>query len=343
MRMIFLLGVLSLTASGCKASLGATSHSGNLPGVSDERLLIDTDHPVLFLGAEPDAPAIGYASSELMVKLAGESKDGRVPVRVEGPIEVRAHVPEALLSLRVQRRGRVRDTPVYVGPNDRIRVVGAAADPGRLRVVASPQIVGQAPLTFEGTYPAIGVSTQKAPVDAMAPDAGSPHELSPGLELVLCEAPNGKVIATFPPSPLPLDVAVLGKETGWLAVRVGRGPYLVGYTNAALTPKTEMIAAPLSASASKTKEASGVPERLLREHGKLKRIASGTSVLFNDEAIAILHTEGWARVLAEYPNGEVDAFIAVDDRVAVRGLVPKSALREPPASVSGTPSPAATP
>lgn len=344
MRAFLWLSVLSVAVAGCQASLGTSSYTSNIPGVSDERLLVDAEQPILFLGAEHDAPAIGYASDELLVKLTGEGKEGRVPVRVMGPLEVRAHVPEDLLTLRVQRRGRLRDTPVYVGPNDRVRVLGAAAEPGRVRVAAAPVIIGHGNLTFEGTYPAVGVTTQKAAADAVAPDPGAPYELAPGLPLVLCESPNGKVVATLPASPLALDVSVLRTEGQWLAVRIGRGPYLVGYTNAALKPKPVDAEAAAPKSAQKpAPSAEGPPQRLVREQGELKRVVAGTRISFNDETIAIVHKDGWARVLAEYPNGEVDAFVAVDDRVAVRGLVPKSALRDAPLTVSGTPQRAAIP
>jgi len=320
-RLAFLLWVLA----GCAATLDGPKYARNVPGLSEDRVLAATEHPALFLGPESDAPAVGYTSSDLVVRVEGESRGGRVPVQVLGPLEVHAHVPVDLLTMRVQRRGRLRGTSLYVGPNDRVQVLGVATEPGRVRVRAAAVLPGRHGPTFEGSYPAVGLGSQPAPADAAAPDPGTPYELAAGLPLVLYEEPSGTVVTTLAPAPIALAVTVLKEENGWFAVRIGSGPYLIGYTNASLR---EQSAKPAVATPPATNSA--VPSRLVHEVGALKRVVPGTRLSFNDEPIAVLHAEAWARVLAEYPNGEVDAFVAVDDSVAVRGLLPKAALRDPP-------------
>jgi len=340
MRCLGKLAFLLCVLSGCAATLDGPKYARHVPGLSEDRVLAATEHPALFLGPEPDAPAVGYTSSDLVVRVEGESRGGRVPVQVLGPLEVHAHVPVDLLTMRVQRRGRLRGTSLYVGPNDRVQVLGAALEPGRVRVRATAVLPGRAGPTFEGSYPAVGLGSQPAPVDAAAPDAGTPYELAAGLPLVLYEEPSGTVVTTLAPAPIALAVTVLKQEDGWFAVRIGSGPYLIGYTNASLREQSADAAVPTPPATD-----NAVPSRLVHEVGALKRVVPGTRLSFNDEPIAVLHAEAWARVLAEYPNGEVDAFVAVDDSVAVRGLLPKAALRDPPvietaseAPVSETPS-----
>jgi hypothetical protein len=133
-----------------------------------------------------------------------------------------------------------------------------------------------------------------------------------------------------------MHVEVLGKEGVWSAVRIGSGPYLVGYTNAYLTPSKEPAKekAKVAALASPTDKADAVghvPARLVSESGELKRIAAGAPVSFGDKVFAKLQKPGFARVLATYPGGEADALVAVDDDVAVRGLVRGADLSSPEA------------
>ncbi len=313
--------------AGCAGTLGASTYVSDVPGLSAQRLLAKGDEPVLFLGAERDAPAVGYASSDVVVVIVGKAKAGRVPVKVMGALEVRAHVPADRLVLRVQRRGRLRDTPVYFAPNDRVRVLGPAKESGRARVVAAPMLVGYDAVPYEGSYPVIGLAAKDAPTSALAPEPGAPFELAPGLPFSLYDAPNGKVIFAPKASPLALDLTVLRQEGRWFAVRVGSGPYLIGYTNAQITPRKAQVSAP-SKAAAPAAAASAIPLRLLHERGALRRVVAGTKLLFNNQPIATLHADAWARVLAEYPNGEIDAFVAVDDGIAIRALLPRSALRD---------------
>ena len=56
--------------------------------------------------------------------------------------------------------------------------------------------------------------------------------------------------------------------------------------------------------------------------------AAGTEVIFDGRVIARLNQPGWARELRRFAAyQQSDVFIAVDDAVAVRGLVSVNALQ----------------
>ena len=82
-----------------------------------------------------------------------------------------------------------------------------------------------------------------------------------------------------------------------------------------------------------------LPTRLARETGALKRVNAGATISFGGRVIAKLGQPGYARVLAIYPSGEADALVAIDDTVAVRGLLRTSDLLAAP---TGAPSPTTT-
>ncbi len=333
------LSLVGCALGGCAGTRGGHRYVSEVPGLSEERLLAGSDEPVLFLGPERDAPAVGYASADLSVRLAGSPQAGRVLIKVLGALEVQAHVPSKLLSLRVQRRGRVRGTPTYVGPGDRLRVLGPAAEAGRVRVVATPSVLGHRTQPYEGTYPVQGLAAKPAPATTSQPEPGAAYELAAGLPFSLYDLPNGNQVVAPSTSPLATDVTVLRQEGAWYAVRVGSGPYLIGYTSSQLKPRkpgaVTQDALTLKSAVLPPPANAGIPVRLVHERGELKRVAAGTQLFFNNAPFAILRSPGWARVLAEYPNGEVDAFVAADDHVAVRALLSRSALSDAPVPTAG--------
>lgn len=288
-------------------------------------LLRSGDQPALFLGSEPSAAQIGYVSSDVPVTITGRAEHGRVPVRIDGALRTRGFVNEVQLALRVQRRGRVRDTPVYVGPNDQLHVSGGLR---RARVLAQARLHGK-PLgpAFEGTYPRIGLAAQPAPANAQPPEPGQPYGVPSGMALLLCDKPGGEPVLEVPAQSKPYQVRVLNIHQGWLAVRAGDGPYLIGWTPAGLTPITDTKSAESPAPAK-----SALPARLASEPGALKRVAQGTKVVFGDSVIGVLKQPGYARVVKAYEQeGYADVFVAADDGVALRGLVRAADLSEPPA------------
>jgi hypothetical protein len=335
-RVLAACSALAISACAHQSSPPPTLGEASSPAPAEDtlrepRLVPGSDRPILFVGSEPDAPVFGFVASDTEVLVTGPAAHGRVPVRIDGALRVKAFVPEDALALRVQRRGRVRGTPTYVGPNDVLRTLGPAAEPGRIKVRVAPRVGGKRMGPFEGTYPVEGLAAHEAPSDAPAPQPGTAHVLPPGRTLTLFDAPNGQQIFEIPTQSVPLSVMVVAEDQGWKAVRVGEGPYLIGYTHDALTQEIEPPAPPAPAERAKD----GLPKQLQNEAGALKRVAKETRVLFNEQVVAVFKSEGWARVLAEYPEGQVDVFAATDDSIAVRGLVAASALSEPSALTTG--------
>ena len=95
-------------------------------------------------------------------------------------------------------------------------------------------------------------------------------------------------------------------------------------------------AAALVKAPARVRDPAMLPARLASEPGPVKRVARGTRVMFNERVVAVFESEGWARVIAQYPGGQVDVIAAVGDDVTVRGLVPVSSLKDPNARVSET-------
>lgn len=280
----------------------------------------------LYTSAAPDAAAVGYVSPDVELEVTGPPEGDRVPVRIRGSLEVRAHLALVRLGARIQRRGRIRGTPVYVAGNDRVRVLGFESD-GRVRVEAIPvEASSGSPIAgaFVGSYPLAGVgATRVAATDAtVAP--GAPHRLPAGVAIQLYDQPGGQVVATLPARDVGLPCLVAREENGFRAVLVGSGPYLAGYVRETPTPS----AAPSAAAPALPTSSGGVPARLREDGSKpLRRIAAGTRIVFDGRTIARLDADGYAREMQRYPDtDEVDVFVAIDDTVAVRGMVPSAAL-----------------
>jgi hypothetical protein len=289
-----------------------------------------SDAPALYLGTSATAPVVGFLSQDVLLDVLGPPVTGRVPVRVHGALSVQAYVPASLLQLRTQRRGRLRGTPVYLGPGDPVLVVGAGEKSDRLRVRAAPRMGNLSLPAFEGTYPVVGLAPRQPDPDVAPPPEGEAYVVPANTGLELRDQPNGKVAVVIPAQTGPVPARVLGVRDGWYAVRVGDGPFLVGYTNAQLerAGAPAAVAPPLVAPAQENVD---LPKRLAREAGELKRVSSGATISFGGRIIAKLGKQGYARVLAIYPSGEADALVAIDDSVAVRGLLRMADLVPPPA------------
>jgi hypothetical protein len=237
---------------------------------------------------------------------------------------------------------------VYVGPNDLLQVLG----PGprrRVRVRARPRLSASELGTYEGTYPAVGLAARKAPPEALAPDPGQPYRVPAQTALALFELPRGELVAELPAQAASYEVRVVGEAQGWLAVRAGSGPYLIGWTSAPLQPQAAPSPAPEEPRAASANDTDGegamrlgderLPVRLRDEPGALKRVAAGTKLRFGSRVIAVFKARGWARVVTRYEQaGFADVLAAVDDQVTVRGLLPTADLSEPePASETARP------
>ncbi|MCB9623040.1 MAG: hypothetical protein H6723_06805 [Sandaracinus sp.] len=275
--------------------------------------------PALFLGAEDRSPAIGYVRPGVDVELAEQPVNGRALVRIRGSIKVRAHLVTSRLGLRVQQRGKIGGTEVYVGPGDFVRYLGPSDQAGIVRVEAMPQLTDElfAP-AFEGVYPMDRLAATAPPADAERPTAGTPRRLPAGTEVPLYDRPGGAVVATLPASDPGILLEVVRDGAEWKGVRVGQGPYLVGYVNVALGD-----AGTVAPSAART---DGIPDMLRADAEKpLVRIAAGTRVRSNDQTVAILEGEVFARELARFEDGTVDVFVA-NDSIGIRGAVPAASV-----------------
>jgi hypothetical protein len=310
----------------CKTS-PATTAKPSSPAVERRvMLLAATSAPAFFLGSAPEAPAVGFGSSDAKLILLGSAQQGRVPVRVHGRLTLEAFVPEGMLELRAQRAETVEGTPVFVAPNDRVRLRGRAGPDGKVRVQVSAQ-VGELLLgPFEGHLPLASLAATEAPSDAPEAPTGILYALPANTPLALYREPKGELLALVPAQPEVQLVTVTSVTEGWLAVRVGTGPYLRGHTNA---PLVLQGAAPSRVPSGSTAsvEPPTLPRRIAETAGALKRVASGAEVLFRGKRIAVFRSEGWARVLQER-DGMSEVFAAADELVSVRGLVKSERLSE---------------
>jgi len=285
---------------------------------------------------------IGYVSEGTPLSIAGFPQEGHVPIRImDGGMKVKALIAAERFSLRVQQRGKIAGTSVYVTNGDYVQFVAPADGDGLFRVRAGARF-GRESLelpTFEGVYPAERLGTAvPAPDESFQP--GEPHSLPAGLEVPLFESPDGETVATLPAVEPPMVVQVVQQRGEWKAIRVGTGPYMVGYTNAELMPADALEAPPEPRPTAAPNEP---PMRLRHDEQRpLWRVRAGTWVRYADEKVARLEADGWAREMGRAGEGEsatIDAFVAVDDAVAIRGMIPQSSVYE----IAGQPAAPAAP
>lgn len=315
------------------------------------RILVVTpgSGPALYLGPDDDSPAIGYVTEGVRVRLDGPPANGRVPVTVSGGLSARGWMPLGRVGAYVTQRGRVDGTPTYLGVGDLVSLL-ARNDDGSFRVQIAPWLgrgendrLGP----FEGTIPGDWISDAPAEGPDTGLNPGENRLLPAGREVPVYDRANGSVIATIPAADAPHTVVVLRERGGWNGVRVGVGPFLVGYVQGEL-PAAE---GPPRATWVRPTSNGGVPLRIREEQGTLYRVRSGTRIRFLDRVIARTRGDGWARELGRVGEGQLDAYVAVDDSAAIRGLVRARDLEpaeEPegePAEEAGAeaaPAPAAT-
>lgn len=288
------------------------------------------DGPALYAGSDPDAPAFGYLSEGVRLRLDSRPTNGRVLVTVGGSIVVHAWVPLSRMMAYTNQRGRIDGTPIFLGANDPVGLVGVASD-GSIQVELRARLGREgAPDIgpFNGTLALSWLVDRPAADFDDGLDAGTPMRLPAGA-VELFDRPNGSAIVTLPALDPPLTVVSLRERNGWHGVRVGVGPFLVGYVHADLEPSTvEAIGTRSTIEAPADPE--GTPARIaMEEDGTLIRVESGTRIRFYGEEVGRLRAEGWGRELSR-DGEEVDAFIAVDDGVALRGIVPADAVSAVP-------------
>lgn len=302
--------------------------------------------PALFLGHQSNAAAVGYLNPGVRVRLESSPTNGRVEVLVAGALATKGWVPIDRVGAYTLARGRIEGTRAYVGVNDLVGVVGA--DGENMRVEVRPWLGGANFIgPFTGTFPRaqLGDEPIEIPADQQLSE-GECFTLPPGQPVPVYERPGGETIATLPALDPPLAVVVLRQRDNWYGVRAGYGPYVTGYLQGPLAPCAGPRPAPEPMAPASEGER---PYWMSQESGPLHRVAAGTRVRFHGRTIARLRADGWARELGRQDGDQVDVFVAVDDDVAIRGLVPAESLTlveagaTPPAATPATPATPAPP
>jgi len=339
LRWLMVMGALA-TLSGCNRGGGrapdtadgsgvAGAVAAELPGAVPPVLLAGAGTgPALYLGPNANDAPVGYLSPDTAFEVAGPLGGERVAVRINGPLSVEGlYFTTSRLAARVLRGGRVRGTPVSVGVGNVVRVLGPDSEERRTRIAVTP-VVADPRLrdglgTWEGSFPVVGLGADTSAAAESLPE-GTTRRL-PASEVGLYEAPGGALVYTLPALNPGLTVELVRDEGPWHAVRVGSGPYLVGFVQVDLVPAAATIVPPSGAGRS----VAALPQRISDESAHpLFRVPAGTEVIFEGRVIARLNQPGWARELRRYAAYEQsDVFIAVDDSVAIRGLVRVSALQ----------------
>ena len=338
LRWVMVMGALAAVV-GCQRGGGqgtgpttdpsvGSAVAAELPGAVPPVLLAGPGTgPALFLGPNPSDAAVGYISPDVPFELAGPISGTRVPVRVQGAMTVELHVSASRLAARVLRGGRVRGTPVSVGVGNLVRVLGPADEARRTRIAVTPVLADPRLRdglgTWEGTFPVVGLGADASTATPTLAE-GTTRRL-PAIEVGLYEAPGGPLVYTLPALSPGLTVELVHDDGPWHAVRVGSGPYLVGFVQADLIPAAATMVPPSGAGRS----GAALPQRISDESAHpLFRVPAGTEVIFDGRVIARLNQPGWARELRRFAAyQQSDVFIAVDDAVAVRGLVSVNALQ----------------
>lgn len=335
----FLMLVALLSACGGGGGGGSASSAGGGGGTTPEGaaptgwpavLVVSEGHdPALFAGPDDGAPPFGYLSEGVRVRVNGPPQNGRLPVTVGGQMIVHGWVPLSRLRAYVNQRGRIEGTPAFLGANDPVGLVSQSSD-GSFRIEIRPR------LGREGA-PDLGPYVGSVPGDWLVdhPEADGDTGLSPGefrsvpagQEVPVYDRPNGSVIATLPALDPPLTVVVIRSQSGWNGVRIGVGPFLVGYIQGDLAESSADRLGTRPVPEATTLAEGAMPERIAVEEGALFRVRAGTWIQFYHENVARLRADGWGREMSRTSGSdEVDVYVAVDNGCAVRGVVTNDAL-----------------
>ncbi|MDW8362197.1 MAG: hypothetical protein RMK74_07340 [Myxococcales bacterium] len=330
MNGVWVLGITLVAGCGARQ---ASEPEGAHPGWPTEIVTAVGTGPALFLTDEPASPAIGYVSPGVVARVTGAPSGGRIPVRIDGPLKARGWLALERAAAYVIRRGRLAGAPVYLGPNDLVRVRDAAG-PGRLLVEASPVLrLGVEPIgPFRGVYPADRLAGREVdPTTAEPPRRGTLRRLPAGQAVPVYDRPGGRLVATIPALEPPLVVHVLRERGSWKGIRAGVGPYLLGYVDVPLAEADADEQRPAGVVGTAA-HAGPMPARIAAESGRpLWRVRPRARLRFEGTTIGIFVERGWAREMQRYPTGEVDVFVAADDRLALRGMLRTSDLEQAPA------------
>lgn len=275
--------------------------------------------PALFLSEASDAPGIGYVSAGTPIRIGSLPQNGRIKVRVDGPLKVLGWLSVDRLALVVTEGGRVPETPVSLSPGDYVTYLGPGDDASIARIRVTPQLGREDANveSFSGIYPLARLSTTSE-ADAGEVDHSTARRLPAGETVQLFTRPD-EVAATLPAMEPGLVVELARDRGRWKGVRVGVGPRLVGYVNVELE-----AAEALPAAIPPRRAAPGeVPMRLRVDSERtLWHIAEGSRIRYGDTTIAIVDSTVFAREMGRFAEtDEADVFVAGNDGVALRGTI----------------------
>ena len=253
-----------------------------------------------------------YVHVELVSRDAKHAK-----IHVVGPLELWDEVNSDQLGALVCKAGALPAQPVHLDVGDVVTLRGGITD-GKIpvRAVVTPHH-GAAPMTYDGTLPADSLCTR----DTQHVETGEAVSTVPKRRIALLDRPGGRTLYTLPADEFGFVLHLLEKKRGFSRVLVGPGPTLDGWV----------------ANTSYEDGAGGfgygnhatVPDAIgLGWTGKAQRLvhlASGAEVRVGTQRIAVLHADGYARVLDD-KGDRADVLVAVDNDATVRGSVPVSAL-----------------
>lgn len=300
--------------------------------------------PALFLSEATDAPGIGYVSEGTPVRIGSLPQNGRIKVRVDGPLKVLGWLSVSRLALVVTEGGRVPETPVSLAPGDYVTYLGPGSEAGIARVRVTPRL-GREDVnveSFDGIYPLERLSSTPT-ADTSEPDHSTARRLPAGESVQIFTRPDE--VATTLPAMEPGLVVELARDRGrWKGVRVGVGPRFVGYVNVDL----EAAEALPSRTATPRAAEGEVPMRLRVDAERpLWNLAEGARIRYGDSTIAIVESTVFAREMGRFEESEeADVFVAGDDGVALRGTIAVSdlvAIDTPAAAPAAAPAAPATP
>jgi hypothetical protein len=309
-------------------------------------LVADVTGPTMFRHSRPESRGFAWLAPGTPLVPRGAVERGRVRGYIDGPLTVRGWIPVNHLEAIVLSRGRVRGTPLYVVPGDHVRLVEVEGGTAIIEASAHfghPELAHSPP--FRGSF-----SIAHLGADLVGSGAGA----SRGSSLLLRRAgalyaqPNGEVVWEFPALESPLSATVLREDGDWLGVRIGVGPYLVGYVSrsavGATAHKKEAYGSevidpwadrgddgPSVEDPWGDPETSGLPPMLARAAVRpVWRVRAGTRVRIEGVSMAIFREPGYAVELGR--NGaDVMVLAGIDGDITVQGAVRERDLEPMPA------------
>lgn len=371
MRRGLALALLGIVLAGCATPSPARreisrSSASRLPTSVGPRidwpsaLLVAPHEGETFFRRSAQARGFAWVEPGMVLAPRGRIRSGRVRAATDGPLRIRGWIELRSVGGVVTRRGRVRGTPLYLGPGDEVRLVDADGGTARIEAAARfghPEQRESSPFVGNLAMDHIGAVVFGR---GAGPTPGRPGVIHRATQLRA--RPNGEVLHTLPALDPPIGATILRERGDWVGVRVGIGPYLVGYVPAsALRPSSAShkdvptmpevldpwarpgtrrlppaVANPWArgendpeGAEAEPVEEDPLPPRLRAEVVRpVRAVRTGTRVRVDGMVVAVFRRPGWA-VELERRDGQVEILGAIDEQASVRGLVPAGALFEP--------------